>query len=317
MKHISKIIFGLFFLGLFSSCQNGLDMEKEQYKKVFYLLSNSSNIFTYSHSLDEDESIGYVTVYAGGTTKLDKDVTVTLEESDSLFNAYNRTNFDINYDKYAQLLPKSKYTIPSSQVTLKSDSQDPYVLFPIKVKANGLSPDSTYFINLKIQSVSDYEVNPKKDEVLYQVQIENQYASIANPSTYSMRGTQVRENYTDTTRINFGARLFPISKNEVRMIAGNNVTTSELENIQKYSIILVVNPDSTIDFKPFHSVQVEKVIDPNSNFFTHETISNVKYKVFYISYKYKHIQSYSGTTPNYSNWLMVNQRLALRVDENK
>ena len=38
---------------------------------------------------------------------------------------------------------------------------------PVTIHPEGLSPDSTYFIPLRIESYNDYEVNPKRNYLLY------------------------------------------------------------------------------------------------------------------------------------------------------
>ncbi len=39
----------------------------------------------------------------------------------------------------------------------------------IAIRPEGLSPDSTYFIPIKVDSYSSYEINHKKSNVLYRV----------------------------------------------------------------------------------------------------------------------------------------------------
>ena len=58
---------------------------------------------------------------------------------------------------------------------MKVGDQDPYVKLPIEVRTEGLSPDSTYLIPLRIASCTPYEVNKDKSRVLYKVYIENDF----------------------------------------------------------------------------------------------------------------------------------------------
>src|SRR3546814_6941500 len=44
-----------------------------------------------------------------------------------------------------------------------------------KLRPEGLSPDSTYFIGLRATNIADVEINPTKNTVLYQVSFENNY----------------------------------------------------------------------------------------------------------------------------------------------
>ena len=66
----------------------------------------------------------------------------------------------------------------------------PYALLPIKIRPEGLSPDSLYMIPLKLTGVSAYEINPKKSRVLYQIVLENDFASEKDNTLMSMRGTR-------------------------------------------------------------------------------------------------------------------------------
>lgn len=48
------------------------------------------------------------------------------------------------------------------QVTMKQGGEMPYALLPIKIRPEGLSPDSLYMIPLKLTGVSAYEINQRR-----------------------------------------------------------------------------------------------------------------------------------------------------------
>ena len=73
---------------LMTSCDENEQFRGELYKKVIYLLSTDDFTFQSEHELGE-ESIGYVTVYCGGTQHIDKDVTVILEPDLDAVGIYN------------------------------------------------------------------------------------------------------------------------------------------------------------------------------------------------------------------------------------
>ena len=104
--------------------------------------------FQVVHSLNETESTGYLTLYAGGTLDIDQDITFTLEPDEELLGEYNLLNYDLDTDKYAKRLDPSKYTIESYSVTMKQGGEMPYALLPIKIRPEGLSPDSLYTIEV-------------------------------------------------------------------------------------------------------------------------------------------------------------------------
>ena len=97
----------------------------------------------------------------------------------------------MNYDyenQYAKLLPKSRYEISSYTVTLPAKSDYHYERIPVKVRPEGLSPDSVYFIPLNIVSVSEYDVNEEKQDILFRVAIENDFATQYPETYYTISG---------------------------------------------------------------------------------------------------------------------------------
>ena len=125
-----------------------------------------------------------------GSQLADRDYHVTIAHDDSLFNAYNKSNFDIDSTKFARLLPADCYEDPAMTATIPSGSNK--CLFDIKLKNLGkLSPDSTYFLNYKITSHDASEVatdnnklGGKLDHVLIKVTWKNEYGSTAENWNY-------------------------------------------------------------------------------------------------------------------------------------
>lgn len=192
MKSITKYMWYCAVLMGLTACNENSIFEGELYKKVVYVLSETDLTFPVTHSLNTPVSVGYITIYAGGTWAIDQDVTVTLEKDPDLIDKYNHDNFDLDEDKYAKELDPSRYTIKSYTAVMKVGDQDPYVKLPIEVRTEGLSPDSTYLIPLRIASCTPYEVNKDKSRVLYKVYIENDFTSQKSPLTLFMRGTQLQ-----------------------------------------------------------------------------------------------------------------------------
>ena len=67
-----------------TACNENSIFEGELYKKVVYVLSETDLTFPVTHSLNTPVSVGYITIYAGGTRAIDQDVTVTLEKDPDL-----------------------------------------------------------------------------------------------------------------------------------------------------------------------------------------------------------------------------------------
>ena len=270
------------------SCDENEQFRGELYKKVIYLLSTDDYTFNTEHSLGET-STGYVTVYCGGTEHIDKDVTVTLEHDPDAIYEYNYMYYDIDESRYAKELDPSKYTIESYQAVLKADSPDNYSLLPIKVTPDGLSPDSIYFIPLRIKAISDYEINPDKQRVLYRIVLKNDYATMATTTYYQVTGTETRHVGDEPTASGISVtRIFaPLSKNKVRCFAGtgtynpSNVTKSEIDN---NAMVITINDDKSITVSPYANLEVEMLGGSDDNYCDTTSRGLI---AFHLHYRYK------------------------------
>jgi hypothetical protein len=157
---------------------------------------------------------------------------------------------------------------------------------PVKIRPEGLSPDSVYMISLKIKDYSHYEVNPDKADVLYRVYIKNYYAVQKNPgSTYNMKGKLDGDNTIGVKR------MFPLTHNSVRIMAGTETFEANVDVINKWSITLEIADDGYVTVKPFKSssIQIEQIDDdpdyPNTFFIEDDGFRT--FKSFLLHYKYK------------------------------
>jgi len=264
-----------------SSCKENEVFEKEMYKnEVALISSNYYNTFQEIVSLTGSEVTGYIAASAGGTHSPSKDMVIQLEEDDTQLNFYNRSLFDADTKLYAKLLPRDKYDIVDYKIQIKAGERTGRTM--VKLRPDGLSPDSTYFIELKATDVSGVEINGKKNAILYQVLIKNDYASQAENTFYSMTGL-VNEMVTAGNK-----RLFPLTSNTVRVIAGTESFESNVAHIDKTSIVLEVGTDSTITIKPYKDINVTQ-LNGNSrypNVFRTEESFGRKFNVFLLSYEY-------------------------------
>ena len=332
MDMINKVIYRitacLFFSGLLACNQSDM-FKEEQYKKVLYVLSDDNMAFQVVHSLNETESTGYLTLYAGGTLDIDQDITFTLEPDEELLGEYNLLNYDLDTNKYAKRLDPSKYTIESYSVTMKQGGEMPYALLPIKIRPEGLSPDSLYMIPLKLTGVSAYEINPKKNRVLYQVVLENDFASEKDNTLMSMRGTrQVGDG--PVSKIAANKRMYPLSKQEVRINAGmeNSGNKADLELINKYSVIVKIGEEKTLNYKgvsyypltvyPYNkeNIQVEMLGSEEDKEVLTVVESNrygeeLGIMRFHISYRYRTLvtPASEGLEAEWSDWVVVTENM--------
>ncbi|GAB6012938.1 BT_3044 domain-containing protein [Viscerimonas tarda] len=283
-KHIVNILVIASLLFSLNSCNEDAIFEQELYKKVLALISTDGyNIFEETHELTGDETIGYVAVSVGGTTPTDKEVKLMLVEDSAAFNNYNRGNFDADESIYANLLPKDKYDIDDYTITVPTGERNGRM--KIRVRAEGLSPDSIYFISLKVGELSAYELNPKKSDVLYRVLIKNRYASqlTSGYTNYSMRGNK------DGVEVPGVKSMHPISKNRVRIMAGTEAFQSSVTAFNKSAIVLEVTDDNKVLITPYKDITVQQIDgDPDfPNVFKIEDDGYRKYNTFLLRYSYK------------------------------
>ncbi|TDQ77815.1 BT_3044 domain-containing protein [Sphingobacterium yanglingense] len=265
-----------------ASCKDNEVFEKEMYKNEVSLISSENhNVFQEVVHMTGEEIIGYVAASAGGTLAPAKDLVVGLEEDAEPLKEYNWANFDAAEELYAKLLPQDKYEIMDDKVVIKAGERTGRTM--IKLRPEGLSPDSTYFIGLKVVDKSGVEINPKKSTMLYQVSFQNDYASQVNSSMYMMTGVK-----DDVIPVAANKKLFPLTHNSVRLTAGNELFEPKLANIDKNSMILEIDDSNRVTIKPYKTIHVVQLDnDPKyPNTFQVEESFGKKTNVFLISYQY-------------------------------
>jgi hypothetical protein len=240
---------------------------------------------------------------------------VTLEPDRILFDQYNKSNFDIDYSSYAKILSADRYEIESYTVVIPANPTEQYVKIPVKVRPLGLSPDSTYFIPLAIKSVSRYEVNEEKYNMLYCVRIENDYAD-QNNTYYTKKGYEINQSNNSETSLSGTKRVQPLTGNKVRMFTGNNTqsSTTTVADMEKYAIVVEVKADSTLACTPYGTIEVEMLEDIDYNRYSYVIQYNIdtqgyrEQHVFALYYRYRILNS-DGVT--FSAWMEVKEMLTL------
>ncbi len=271
----------LALIGTMVSCNDDAIFEKEMYKNEVALISSDyHNTFQEVVHLTGEEIIGYIAASVGGTHAPEKDMVIGLEEDPAPLALYNYSLYDADESLYARQLHPDKYEIADPRIQINAGERTGKSM--IKLNPDGLSPDSTYFISLRATDISGVELNPKKSTILYQIVLENNYASQAKSSLYTMTGMM------DGMVTAANKQLFPLTHNSVRMIAGNETFVSTVEALEMNSVILEVAEDSTVTIKPYGSIQVTQLDgDPKyPNMFLVEEAYGQKTNVFLLSYEY-------------------------------
>lgn len=277
------------------ACNEDDQFDKELYKKVIYVLSGEDLTFPVNHDLNQEETTGYISINCGGTKHIDTDVVVELESDDEALARYNKLNYDLNEAKFAHKLDAKYYDMPDMVTVLKADSENTYSTIPVHVRPEGLSPDSTYLIPLRIKSVSNYEINPDKQTVLYRVLLKNDYATQSPTIYYKTRGTdgtykEGTEEIEKSSPYTLSRIVVPLTKNSVRCFVGMN--TYELSNlteeaIRKYGMRITVNEDATLTLTAIGSIQIEMLGDSESNYYLGDKSTLYRSHVFTLHYRYR------------------------------
>ena len=302
------------FAALMTACNENEQFEGELYEKVIYVLSDNDYMFPTVHKLGETTP-GYLTIYCGGTEHITEDVRVEVEPYQQVLDDYNYINFDIDESRYARLLDPSHYTIEDYSTVLEANSPDYYSLIPIKVNPDGLSPDSTYIIPMRIKSVSNYRVNPDKDRVMYKVVLANEFATMERTTYYQMNGVETLglssgdvASGVSVTRV-----VAPLEKNKVRMFAGthqyvpNNVS---LEEINTYALTVTFNDDNTISIGSYANLEVEMIDDPESNNWEY---NEKGWLVLNMSYRFKETVTFNGVTE--TCWVTMTETNTIKPEQ--
>lgn len=251
-KTLSYILRLVSLVLLLASCEAKF-YDEEQYRKEIYIVSDGSHIFGQEYTFGE-ESEGWLSIYAAGTTPIERDVLVELEYWPELLRRYNRTIWGESYASYAQELDATCYTIDDYTLTLSKDNPKPYTMFPIRVNVSSINPDDICFIPLRIKSVSDYMISEDKREVLFRIYVKNDYATTKSTTYYTMNGTEQMCKETDGTftptgepsTINATKPIVPVGEQSVRILPGTTYSTAALIISQK-GVRVTVHPDELVD----------------------------------------------------------------------
>ena len=106
MPDCVQVVVSVLGFGVIVGCEAKF-YDEEQYRKEIYIVSDNSNIFGQEYTFGE-MSEGWLSIYAGGTTPIEKDVTVELEHWPEVLRAYNRTTYGEAYANYALQVSKNK-----------------------------------------------------------------------------------------------------------------------------------------------------------------------------------------------------------------
>lgn len=232
-----KVKYLLLAIPLFFSCQEKYE-DVEVYKKLIYIVDSENTIAYLPHQFQEEASEGFISLYCGGSLMSDKDVDIKMTLDDELIEKYNYFEFENDVTKYVKALPKENYSIPSLSLTMKSG--EACARMPINIKTNKLSPDETYVIPLKIESLSNYEINPKLSKILYGLKLQNEYSGLYNMSgTITKIGGKPQNVFKSKTVVALEkniCRIYIATESEDKENIATHTLTFNVENDNKVTI---------------------------------------------------------------------------------
>ena len=270
MNQYIKIFFvGVFFLTL-ASCDRDEVFEREQYKNVFAIVSGDDNVYRVVHDYRLPMSTGYISASLGGSKYSDEDIVITMVEDDDVLENYNISIYQEDRDRYAKALTKSKYSFDGYSMTIHAGETK--ASLPVSVNPSGLSPDSVFYIALRVDTYNTGELNLDKGTILYEVRVKNWWC-IYSGTTYVSRGLRYEEG-TVPTNLYVNKNLYPLGPATVRMMAGteserdatNNLnydgfamTVQISDNSSNYTVEGFVVSGSPVTIRPYNALDIEQV----------------------------------------------------------
>lgn len=314
MKKKFTIILSI-LIGTLSACDE-YEFNQEQYRNAVGLLSNSSLIYDRQvANVEQEKDTIYLVATVSGSQPSSKSHHVALQASDSLLNAYNKSNFDIEKEKFARLLPDECYDFPNLEMDIEAGASK--VMFPVYLKKlEKISPDSIYFLDYRIDRDKTPDYNPDKSHVLLRIYKENYYATTKTATYYNYTSSTIvipnPNGSPEIRRPTSANQVFPIGANSVRMMAGDedmgDYKTARSRIVSK-SIILEIgkqqaenplareltirahNRVSDLDVEPVDVIQLTPIDDYDNTFLLNAIRTPdgraTYYKEFRLHYKYR------------------------------
>ena len=266
MKAFSKITILAAAAAFLCSCEMEYYKE-EHYRKEIFIVSGENNILGQEFEYGAKGFQGELAIYASGTTGLDQNVTVKLGLDFEAIGEYNKRNFDTKFEEYAMELPAEYYTIDPMSVEMEAGSCS--ASLPINVRVDELLPDQTYFIPLRIESVSSCMPSATKNFVLFEIQRRNDYATTKSSTYYTMTGTTqtgwiVDNIFGSNTRrqaINSSKLVIPVGERSVRILPGATAANDKVTT-RNNSLRVTVDPESWVNVPVYVEGEITDEVVP-------------------------------------------------------
>jgi hypothetical protein len=229
----------LFLLGVVGSCSNEVDFG-EQYKKTIYIVNSNNLLHVAEHSFETSRDSIAVSVYCASTEPITKDLQVRLKVDRGALDSLNALQVlaDPGYVKRV-MLPEECYQLDGElYTTIRAGEQ--YGVLKVPFNFTGLDPSIPYTLPLTLVSNNaEYDINPRLQSIVYQIEMINQYAGDYNGSSKT----------SPTAILGIQPSLKAMSINQVRMPIHN--LSDDIGELLTNFMVLTIASDNSVTISPW------------------------------------------------------------------
>ena len=233
----SLIVFLL--MGILVSCSNEVDFG-EQYKKTVYIVNSNNLLHLAEHSFETTRDSISISVYCASTVPITKDLHVRLKVDRGALDSLNALQVlaDPGYVNRV-MLPKESFQLDGElYTTIKAGEQ--YGVLNVPFNFTGLDPSIPYALPLTLVSNNaDYDINPRLQSIVYQIEMVNQYAGDYNGSSKT----------SPTAILGIQPTLKAMSINQVRMPIHN--LSDDISELLTNFVVLTIAGDNSVTISPW------------------------------------------------------------------
>ena len=229
-----------------AGCDNKIPMEEDLWPETVYLVGSKDKIIDRSLNIGYEKDTIYTSVAISGSLPTKENVIVTIEESPSSIDEYNRKergSDDILY----RTLADGIYSFPQENV--KVNKGEVYGTYPIYIYPSTLHVDSIYMLALKLSKTSHFELAKEDTVVMIRLNLMNDYSGL-----YYMDGViKPADNPKDSIIYKSPRTLQAVvDGNTVRMYHQKNEWSKGSTDYRPdFCFNITVNSDNSVTLKPW------------------------------------------------------------------
>ena len=239
-----KLIYILFVIAFFG-CSKDIEDFGEQYKKTVYLVNSRDMLVTNSYFFGQENNV-MISAYCAGSLPTSKDVTINLKIDSKSLDSLNHLialGNPLYEDKL--LLPEANYNLPDMKIKIKAKEQYGTIFIPFN--ANGLDPDISYALPVKIESCNEgYDINMELNTIIVEFKMVNEFSGIYNSSSIELPKNTIRS---------VQPIVKAISENQVRLPIHN--LSDDKDKLDTNFMLLTIGEDGeSVTITPWRDAQI-------------------------------------------------------------